>query len=194
MKLSETIPLKKPITNLQLCTKNQIAALLGVSEETVRKWYELDEDPLPSSGTGMGRRFDWHVTVAWYERYKKYRYKTQKASRKAEENSDSSIPGMEELEREHKFFQKEKEKIRVEELLRTSVPIDYAAALISTIIAHARQDLQSMPNRLKGEHGLAVHDAVKKEVDGNLKNLATRLGDLDYASIMGIAIEEDDEV
>lgn len=188
--MSNRIPLKKVISG-QYWDKNQIAWFFGVSEDAVRRWRELPDDPIPSIGTGQARQFDIFVVVEWHERYKKRRWQQQKAKIK-NQTAKSNLPEVEESQQRLEHYRAELQAIKLKEAQKDLIPTELVQSAIAAIISQTRTDILSVPNRMRGKHGDTVYNDAKDFIDSALKNMSTKLTDLNFAALTGGNIPEDE--
>jgi len=166
--------LKKPITSESL-DQNQAAWVLGVTYSAVRKWLELEENPIPSKGEGVRRRFNIREIIIWHEEYKESRWKNAREGKAAKE---SQYLEEKEAVRRIKSLKAEEQQIKNDILLDKYVRTDLILTAFAGVIAQTKTDFLSLPNRLRGAFGNDVYDESKKLVHKILTNLSAKVKSL----------------
>jgi len=191
--LTDRIPLKKPITS-EFWDKNQVAWFFGINEDTIRRWRELKENPIPCIGAGHSRKFNIFTVLEWHKKYEKQRWQTQKARGIPKETiTNPELPELEESEKRLEHYRAELQAIKLKEAKKELIPTKLVQGGISAIISQTRIDLLSIPNRLRGAHGNAVYEDAKALIEGALKNMSAKLAALDIDSLIDLAQEPNED-
>jgi len=145
--------LKKPIADEWL-TRQQVAWLYGVSEETVRYWISLETEPLPHKGIHKNMRHHKDEVREWYIKYERKRWQATTT------DTDEEI----------KRWKIKEQSIKVGTLLKEYLPAVLIFAVFMGILARLKLSMLSVPNRLRSLFGEAAYLEAKTLIDAILKN------------------------
>ena len=160
-------------TNDNIITPKELIRRLGVSKMAVSQWSKEDP-PIPSTGSGMTRRYNWVSVQAWRDerRCRKCPHRNQVSASREEHGGTGDT-----TEATEKTLlvraQRELKELELARQRRETVSTqDYEAALVAMIVP-TRLNLMAIGAKLRGQIGNEAANLVDAEIKRALRLLAT---------------------
>lgn len=138
--------------------QKEVAALLSVTDRTVRDWHREDP-PIPSKGTGRALRYTWDEVFPWWKE-REFR-QLQAALRGFSGGDQDDYAKWENIE---KRAEAEIKLLKLAEARRMSLPADEVERRWASAMTKVRTQLLNIRPRLLAKFGREVADAADEEI------------------------------